>query len=409
MSDILPDEVQLWQRMEEVSRKIFENYGYSEIRIPILEETQLFSRGIGENSQVVQKEMYTFDDKGGDSVTMRPEGTAGVVRAYVQHTLSAQDPITKLYYLGPMFRYERPQKGRMRQFHQVGAELIGIDSPLADAEVVIMLDRWVKELGIHNYQIEINSIGKLEERKQYIDKLVNYFSKYKNDLSEDDQKRLDKNPLRMFDSKDETCRKLCQDAPKILDELSVETRKDFDHLKVYLSDADVAFEINPFIVRGLDYYEKTAFEFVSPLLGAQDAFAGGGRYNHLVNELGGGEVPAVGFAIGCERVILIMQELENQLTVEIKQEGIYFAPMDQSCFDKCRELVQQVRDTGLYGDMDYQVRSLKSQMRRANKLQFRFVGILGGDELAKGLISLKDLQTGEQKEVTISDLINSIS
>jgi len=409
MNDILPDEVGLWQWMEETTRKIFESYGFSEIRVPIMEDTSLFSRGIGENSQVVQKEMYTFDDKGGDSVTLRPEGTASVVRAYLQHSLAAQDAITKLYYSGPMFRYERPQKGRLRQFHQIGAEIIGVDTPLADAEVVIMLDRWVRALGIQDYQLEVNSIGRIEERKQYIDKLVAYFSPYKNDLSDNDKKRLDKNPLRMFDSKDEKCRQLCQDAPKILEELSPESQADFEQFQKYLDEAQVSYEVNPFIVRGLDYYEKTAFEFVSPLLGAQDAFAGGGRYNHLVKELGGGDVPAVGFAIGCERVILLLQETQGERTVQFKQEGIYFAPMNELCFAKCRELLQNVRDEGMPGEMAYQITSLKSQMRRANKLNYQYVGIMGDDELAKGLITLKNLQSGEQKQVSLQDLIQNLT
>lgn len=409
MNDILPHEVPHWQKMEATARNIFENYGYREIRLPVMEPTGLFVRGIGEDNLVVQKEMYSFKDKGGDSVTLRPEGTAGVVRAYIENSLFATDPVTKLYYLGPMFRYERPQKGRLRQFHQIGAELIGVDSAWADAELVIMLDRWIKALGISDYRIQVNSIGRLEERQDYIKSLVAYFSKYRNDLSQEDQRRLQTNPLRLFDSKDESCRKLLKAAPKILDALSSETRRQFEDFQTYLTEAAVAFEVNPYIVRGLDYYEKTAFEFVSPALGAQDAFAGGGRYNHLIKELGGGDVPATGFAIGCERVVLLLEALKPERSVALPNQGVYFIPMTEPCFAQCRALLQTIRDHGLKSEMDYQVKSLKSQMRRANKLHFKYVAIVGEDELTQKVVTLKDLESGDQKKIPFGELLGFVS
>lgn len=409
MSDILPGETKYWNLLEETARKIFNNYHFSEIRTPILEETPLFSRGIGEGSQVVQKEMYTFLDKGGDSVTMRPEGTASVVRSYIQHSLQASDEITKLYYMGPMFRYERPQKGRLRQFHQIGAETFGVDHPLADAEVVIMLDRLIKELGITEYKIAVNTLGSLEERKPYLEKLTNYFLSDKEGLCEDCHKRLESNVLRIFDCKVEACKQIALKAPVLIDSVSPETKSEFDTFLKALDQAGVQYEVSPRIVRGLDYYVKTTFEFVSDRLGSQSAFAGGGRYNGLVEDLGGKPTPAVGFALGCERVILLMKEFESSSSEEKEfVPGVYFIPMDEKSFTKSKILMQNLRDGDILSEMAFEKKSLKSQMRRANKFNFKYAAIIGSDELEKGVVMLKDLEKSEQHEVKMDDLLESI-
>lgn len=405
MNDILFDDMMYWHKLERVCHDVFARYGFSEIRTPLLEETGLFQRGIGEGSQVVQKEMYTFEDKGGDSVTLRPEGTASVVRAFVQHAMHAQESIRKLYYMGSMFRYERPQKGRLRQFHQIGAETLGVDSPLADAEVVIMMDRIWQELGLQNYELQINSIGTFDERQQYLQELKKYFEPHLSSLAEDDQKRFDSNTLRLLDSKDEKCIELAKGAPMILDHLTDQSRDEFETFKKMLNDAGVKFVVNPKIVRGLDYYEKTAFEFVSSALGSQSAFAGGGRYNRLVQELGGPEIPAVGFAMGCERVVMLMQDLpkgEQQLS------GVFVAAMSETSFLAGRQLLQALRDGGLVAEMGYESKSLKAQMRRANKLGCQFVVILGDDEVQNKTASLKDFSDGSQTEVSQEQLVAEI-
>lgn len=408
MNDILPVDASLWQRLENTAREVFEAYGFKEIRTPLLEETALFSRGVGEGTQVVKKEMYTFLDKGGDSVTLRPEGTASVVRSYLQNSLSAADAITKLYYLGPMFRYERPQKGRMRQFHQIGVETLGIDSPLADAEVVILLDRLVKKLGIQNYQVQVNSLGTAGERQEYLKILTRFLESKKKNVCPDCQERIATNPLRVMDCKEEVCQKQFKDAPLMLDHLSETSKAEFELFQKTLEQAAVEFIVNPRIVRGLDYYEKTAFEFTSSELGSQSAFAGGGRYNNLVQELGGDSVPGVGWALGCERLVMLMQIEQEKNPVPKELSGIYFVAMGETCFGKARELLQKLRDAGVKAEMDYSSKSFKSQMRRADKLGFKYAAILGENELTKNVVMLKDLGTGEQKEVGINDLIRCL-
>ena len=409
MNDVLPDQMYLWHKIECTAREIFGHYGFREIRTPMLEETALFARGMGADTQVVQKEMYTFDDKGGDSVTMRPEGTAGVMRAYLQHSLMAQDAITKLFYLGPMFRYERPQKGRLRQFHQIGVELIGIDSPRADAEVVIMMDRLTRALGITNFRLEVNSLGTLEERRPYKTKLVEFFKSVASELCQDCQTRLETNPMRILDCKNEVCRSKAKGAPTILDALGNESRTEFDDFKRCLFNAGIAFVVNPRIVRGLDYYEKTAFEFVSDRLGSQSTFSAGGRYNRLAQELGAKTpVPAVGFSLGCERIILMLEDLLKNEKPSPQLKGIYFVAMNQSCYQECQRIMQSVRDRGYKADMDDTVKSMKSQMRRANKLNYKYAAIVGDDELVNRTVMLKNMETGEQKGVVVDEILAGI-
>lgn len=405
MNDILGEEAKLWQKLERVSREVFANYGYDEIRTPILEATGLFSRGIGEGTQVVQKEMYTFNDKGGDSVTMRPEGTAGVVRAYVEHALQAQEEITKLYYMGPMFRYERPQKGRLRQFHQIGCEVFGIDSPIADAEVVTIVDRIAKGVGVTDFDLFINTLGTNEEREPYLAKLVGYFSGHVAELCNDCKGRLEKNPLRVFDCKNPKCGGIAKDAPLLLDSLGEDSRRHFDVFQDALARANVAFKVNPRIVRGLDYYEKSTFEFTSNRLGSQSAFTGGGRYNKLVEELGGKPSPGVGFGLGCERLIMLMKESAQDAATP---SGVYFVAFNEAAMMKARELLQAVRDAGVRAEAGFEAKSFKSQMRRADKGAFKYAAILGDDELTKGAVALKNLADHSQGEIPFAGLVNAV-
>lgn len=407
MNDLYFEDIVFWHEIERTARQIFENYGYGEIRTPVLEQTALFARGMGGDTQVVQKEMYTFEDKSGDSVTLRPEGTASVVRAYIEHAMSSQDEVTKLYYMGPMFRYERPQKGRMRQFHQIGAECFGTDSPLADAELIIMMDQFTKALGIQNYEVLLNSLGLLSEREKYLQELTTYFAKHKNDLDEDSQNRLNTNPLRILDSKNEKVKDICLGAPEISDFLGEESKAHFATVTTLLDKARVTYTINPFLVRGLDYYERTTFEFVSNDLGAQSAFCGGGRYNRLVEELGGKPTPAVGFALGCERLVLLI--MANRTLNEHKKPGAYFVAMDEPSRAKAFELMQHLRSESVACEMGYELKSMKSQMRRANKLSYRHAVIIGENELKTGKAQVKDLEKGSQNDVAFEDLLNTLS
>ncbi|OVE81176.1 histidine--tRNA ligase [bacterium K02(2017)] len=410
MNDILPADIPQWHKLEEQARLFFSTYGFSEIRTPILESSLLFERGIGEDTQVVEKEMYTFVDNDGNSMSLRPEGTASVIRSYLQNKLSAKDAISKLYYMGPMFRFEKPQKGRFRQFHQIGLETIGTDSPYADAEVVILLDRLVKSLGINDYSIIINSIGTTKEREAYLELLQNYFNQHKESLCEDCNIRLDTNPLRIFDCKDEQCIDHVKDAPSILDSLGKLSLEDFETFKNALLASNVNFVIEPTLVRGLDYYEKTVFEFKSNLLGAQSAFAGGGRYNKLAKELGAKHpIPSVGASIGSERLLLLLQEASktNETTPELS--GTYFICLDEGSFSTTKRLLQDTRDAGIKSDMDFSVRSLRSQMRRANKLGFKNIILIGENEMSNGVVTIKDFSTGDQIEIEMDNLVSRLS
>lgn len=408
MNDILPSQVSLWLKLEKTARDLFAAYGFSEIRTPIMEDTPLFSRGIGEGTQVVQKEMYTFIDRGGDSVTLRPEGTAGVIRAYIEHNLAALDAITKIYCLGPMFRYERPQKGRLRQFHQISVEVLGIDSPHADAEVVIMLQRLVRALGIFNYRLEVNTLGSFAERSTYLKLLSDFLAGLKMQLCEECQGRIEKNPMRVLDCKKTDCQHLVREAPLIINHVSEQTRDEFKVFCNALDAAGVEYKVNPRIVRGLDYYEKTSFEFVSDDLGSQNAFAGGGRYNSLVKELGGDDAPGVGFAIGCERVIMLLEQALTQAAVAAVH-GVYFAVFDDKGAVAARPLMQSLRDAGITAEMDYTIKSLKSQLRRASKLGYRYVAIIGDEEINNNVVMLKDMASGEQRQVDRLALINCLN
>lgn len=401
MKDILPAEVGQWQFVENTARDHFCAYNYQEIRTPLLEETDLFERGIGKETGVVKKEMYTFLDKSGDSITLRPEGTASVVRAYIEHHLDQQDPVTKLYYLGPMFRYERPQKGRFRQFHQIGCELIGPKSFAADVEVIAMLDHFVRMLGITAFRLEINSLGCLEAtecRPTFLKKIRAYFETQAT-LCSECQKKREQNPLRILDCKNETCRAIAKTAPVILESLCSNCSTHFNGVKMGLESLKVPYTLNARIVRGLDYYDKTAFELISDDLGAQNAFAGGGRYSSLIPSMGGPMVPGIGFAIGMERLLLLLPKRPS-----VTSKKIYFAVMGETAQGMALELTTKLRAKGLLCDMDFDLKSLKSQMRRADKNGFTHVVILGDQEIANQKAPIKDLKKSTQEEVALDQL-----
>lgn len=403
MKDILPGEVQAWQKIEIFARDFFARYHYQEIRTSLLETTELFVRGIGSETGVVQKEMYTFDDKGGDSVTLRPEGTASVIRAYIEHHLGHEDPVTKLFYLGAMFRYERPQKGRLRQFHQLGCELIGSPSPYADAEVIQLLDGFVRGLGLNDFKLEINSLGclKAECRPAYLKKVKTYFEGITSKLCADCQRKVSTNPLRILDCKMETCRQLAEKAPLILEHQCSECAQHFKKVETHLKSYRVNYSINQRIVRGLDYYDRTAFELTSEKLGSQNAFAGGGRYSGLVKSLGGTDVTGIGFAIGLERLVMLVPEVQNS-----QNKLIYIASLGPVAAEKGHILAQELRGAGIFCEMDYEEKSLKAQLRRADKLKCSHVIILGDDEIKKGEAIVKDFKTQAQTNVSFSQLVS---
>ncbi len=402
MKDIFAPEVVLWQKVEAMARECFRTYHYQEIRTPLLESTDLFVRGIGQETGVVKKEMYTFLDKGNDSVTLRPEGTASVVRAFIEHHLDRVDPVNKLYYIGPMFRYERPQKGRLRQFHQIGVEIFGSASPLSDVEMIGMLDSLVQKLGITAYTIQINSLGCFDCRPLFEKKLISFLTTKKETLCGECQDRLVRNPLRVFDCKKEICKQQLKDAPIILDHLCEPCRQHFSAVEGGLKGAGVSFIVNPRIARGLDYYQRTAFEFLSDQLGAQNAFAGGGRYDGLVKDLGGPDLPGVGFAIGFERLLLL---LPQGISSDVKDQKIYIAFLGGVGHCKAVGVARDLRNAGVTCEMDYAEKSLQAQMRRADKLGCTHVIILGDNEVQAGKAQVKDFSKKTQTEISFGDLI----
>jgi histidyl-tRNA synthetase len=396
-NDILPDEIEKWHHIEQAARRVFELYGFSEIRIPILEKTELFSRSIGDATDIVEKEMYSFVDKGENRVTMRPEGTAGVIRAFIEHKLYAKDQVTKLYYMGPMFRYERPQKGRYRQFHQIGVELVGVTDPMADAQVLTMLCRFFAELGLTEPVLQINSLGCPECRPAYREKLKAFLRSRLESLCEDCLRRFENNPLRTLDCKSAGCKEATADAPSVLDNLCAECADHFARTRQYLQDTGTAFEINHRMVRGLDYYTRTTFELVTGLLGAQSAVAAGGRYDGLVGQLDGPQLPGIGFAMGVERVVLL---LAGQTFG--KRPDLFVAYHGDAARKEAYRLMCSLQERGVSVEIDYEGKSLKSQMRRSDKFNSRFTLIIGEDELKNGSAALKDMDKGVQIDVPLS-------
>jgi len=405
MNDLPPEEVRVWNLAEEAIQKVFNSYGYEEIRFPIVEKTELFTRS-NESADVVTKEMYTFEDKGGDSISLRPEGTAGCVRAAIDNDLIRVDS-PRLWYQGPMFRYERPQKGRSRQFQQSSAEVFGIRSAEIDAELIILSSRIWKELGVEKkLNLEINNLGDEKTRNSYAKSLQNYFKEFKQDLDEDSIRKLDENPLRILDSKSESVQSLLKDAPDISDFISKDSEKEFKELTLLLNSAGIEFTINQRLVRGLDYYNQTVYEWKTDLLGAQDTVCGGGRYDNLVEELGGKSCPATGFSIGMERLILLIKET-LELNVENKNIDIFFVCLSKESIQKAimysESLREKVSELGIRVNMGLE--GVGSQFKKADKSGAMFAFILGDDELKNNTISMKDLRSkSDQETLSYKDL-----
>ena len=408
-ADILPGEVETWQCVEAQARQVFSAYNFSEIRIPMVEKTELFSRSIGETTDIVEKEMYTFEDRDtragqnvdGIKLTLRPEGTAGVVRAYVEAEMYKIEPVRKLYYLGPMFRRERPQKGRMRQFHQIGAEALGRGDPYIDAEILLLLHDFFEALALTEPSLQINSLGCADCRPQYRARLLAFLKERESALCGNCQRRIDRNPLRALDCKEAGCIEATRDAPSILDSLCAACREHFETVQRLLLETQVDFTLNPRMVRGLDYYCRTTFEWTTKLLGAQSAVAAGGRYDGLVQQLGGPPVPGVGFAMGVERLTMLLRLQERS---DAGALVVYFAWIGAKAHDWAFPFAHRLRRQGVGVEIEAESRSLKSQMRRADKLKARSVVILGDDELAKGQAVLRDMSTKEQQEIPLDNL-----
>ncbi len=396
-NDILPDESGRWQYIEKSARRIFELNGFSEIRVPIMEKTELFCRSIGDATDIVEKEMYTFTDKGENSVTLRPEGTAGVMRALIEHKLYAQDPVSKLYYLGPMFRYERPQKGRYRQFHQIGAEITGVHDPLADAQVLNMLSAFFREIGLDEPSLQINSLGCPECRPAYRTALLTFLDGRLESLCEDCKRRYVTNPLRTLDCKVPGCIEATKGAPAVLEHLCTACDEHFSSVRRYLDLSGTVYALNTRMVRGLDYYTRTTFEMVTSLLGSQSAVAAGGRYDGLISQLGGPEIPGIGFAMGLERVALLLSQKEFSLIPDL-----FIATMGAGERDVAFKLMGGLLKAGVRVEMDYEGKSLKSQMRRADKLKARFSVVIGQDEVASGKASFKRMVDGAVTEMVLT-------
>lgn len=397
-NDILPGEIEKWQHIEAVARKVFEVYGFAEIRVPILEKTELFARSIGDATDIVEKEMYSFVDKGENQVTMRPEGTAGVMRAFIEHKLYAADQVAKLYYMGPMFRYERPQKGRYRQFHQIGAEVTGVMGPAIDAQLLVMLCHFFAELGLTEPRLEINSLGCPECRPLYRQALKDFLRVKLSHLCDDCKRRYESNPLRVLDCKAAGCREATEGAPSVLDYLDEDCAVHFARTRHLLEEAGTAYAVNPRMVRGLDYYTRTTFELVTGLLGAQSAVAAGGRYDGLISDLGGPNLPGIGFAMGVERVALLLAEKDFR-----KRPDLFIAALGEAAQLLAFRLMCNLQRKGVTVEIDYEGKSLKSQLRRSDKFNSRFTLIVGEEEMAKGRALFKNMDTGSQEEVLLAE------
>jgi histidyl-tRNA synthetase len=395
-NDILPENIAVWQYIEETARRIFERYGFSEIRVPIMEKTDLFCRSIGDDTDIVEKEMYTFTDKGDNRVTLRPEGTAGVMRAFIEHKLYTQDPVAKLFYMGPMFRYERPQKGRYRQFHQIGVEALGISDPRIDAQILAMLCHFFAELGLDEPTLRVNSLGCNECRPVYRKALKEFLFAKRASLCEDCLRRYEHNPLRALDCKSVGCQTATIDAPSVLDYLCRDCDVHFSRTQFYLKENMVAFSLDPRMVRGLDYYTRTTFELVTGLLGAQSAVAAGGRYDGLIADLGGPKSPGIGFAMGVERVALLLSTREFS-----RSPDLFIASLGEIAQNQSFQLMCSLQKMGIWVESDFEGKSLKSQMRRADKFKSRFTLIVGENEIVSGKGILKLMSVGTQQEVQL--------
>ena len=400
--DILPEEVLYWQYVEDIARDRLQRAGYHELRTPVFEQTALFERGIGEATDIVGKEMYTFLDRGERSITLRPEGTAGAVRAFIEHKLHAHGGAQRLWYIGPMFRYERPQAGRQRQFHQIGVEVLGTDAPRADVEVIAIAADLLNSLGVQDWTLDLNSVGTQSDRQHYREALVDYFSQHLQDLDADSQDRLQRNPMRILDSKDAKTQDLAQSAPNILDYLGSESRQHFDQVQQLLTQLQIPYQLNPCLVRGLDYYTHTAFEFKLTDLGAQSTVCGGGRYDGLVAELGGPQTPAVGWAMGLERLILLLhhRNLDLASTVEF-----YCVARGDAAEAQALSLSRDLRQLGFSVEMDLSGSAFGKQMKRADRSGAIACLILGDAEAQDHTVQLKWLSSGEQETLAQTELL----
>lgn len=400
--DILPPEARKWQKVESEAKKIFELFGYREIRTPVFEATELFERGTGQTSDIVIKEMYTFKDKAGRSLTLRPEYTPSVVRSIIEHRLYLKPQPMRFYFIGPMFRYDKPQKGRYRQFHQMDIEVFGEEDPAVDAEIVEMADCLLKELGVLGTETLINSVGCKKCRPSYLKELRKKAEEVKEHLCSDCQRKITTNPLRIFDCKVETCREISTGFPQITDYLCPDCEEHFRQFQAYLEDYNITYKIEPRLVRGIDYYTKTTFEIVSAKLGAQDAILGGGRYDDMMKEFGGPDLCAIGFAVGMERLISLVPYTKKT------ENFLYVVHLGGKAKKVGMELIKDLRRNGVECLMEYKERSLKSQMGRANKLGAKWVLIIGEDELKKGKYQLKNMITGVQQESSQEEVLSII-
>jgi histidyl-tRNA synthetase len=401
--DILPEETPTWRFIEEEARRTLEGFGFQEIRIPTLERTELFVRSMGESSDVVQKEMYTFQDKSGQWVTLRPEATASIVRAYVEHRLWTKDPEARLYFIGPMFRYERPQKGRLRQFHQIDAEVLGPDHPMVDAEIIMLLMELLKRLGLKDLRLELNSLGCPGCRIPFKEEVQRFLRQNEDKLCPDCRRRMELNPLRVFDCKVPSCKELLKEAPLLEGFLCETCKSHFEKVKEFLEEIKIPYQVNRFLVRGLDYYTRTVFEVIAPGLGAQNAVAAGGRYDGLVKELGGPDIPGIGFAIGVERLMLLIPRKELDSPVKL-----FIASLGEEPKKVAFRLGWELKKEGLSAWMEYENKSLKAQLRRADKLSIPFVLIIGEDELKQKKLILRDMKKGTQQEIPLSEAIEKL-
>jgi histidyl-tRNA synthetase len=403
--DILPDQSHRWQALKDIIRSTMDHYGYDEIRTPVFERTELFARGVGEETDIVSKEMYSWTDQGGENLTLKPDLTAPVVRAFIQHNLREQSPINKLYYIDTLFRRERPQKGRYRQFHQFGIEAFGSENPEIDVEVIAVALAVLNNLGLEGLTLKLNSIGSPECRTLYRQAIRSYLKPYLNDLSEISQRRFEKNPLRILDTKIPHEIEILNDIPNVSDSWTPEDKVHFEELKSLLDAMDIQYSLDPQLVRGLDYYTRTTFEITSSALGAQDALCGGGRYDGLVKTLGGKATPGIGFAAGMERILLAMGDFDSN----VKNTQLYIVGLGDTVRPVVIKLAEDLRQNKIRTNFDPLRRSLKAQMREANKAGASYAILIGDQELESGEAKLKDLNTGDQENIALDKLVNHIN
>ena len=404
--DILPGDVELWQHIEQTAIDLFQAFGFREIRIPVMEKTELFARSIGDTTDIVEKEMYTFPDRKGDLITLRPEATASIVRAYIQHKLYARDPVQKFYMIGPMFRRERPQKGRYRQFFQIDAEIFGVTSPLADVQLIYMLHVLFERLAVPDTRAHINSLGCPECRPDYRKRLVSFLDSIADRLCADCRRRKDVNPLRVLDCKVPSCREALADAPSIIDSLCEDCQTDFDTVQENLVKLGIPYDVDKRLVRGLDYYNRTTFEMQTGLLGAQSAVAGGGRYDGLIEMLGGPALPATGFAIGFDR---LAEVCDLDLTRFQPSPDVFIAALGGDSQKLAFEYLSALGKQGIHAEMDYQDRSLKSQMKQAGRKNARHVLIIGDAELSRGTAILRNMTSKNQTDIRLADIVGTLT